>query len=783
MKNLKTIGLILLIFSLTSGWCQDKKSISIGLLGDKLSPTYSASIKNLQDEIRAVVGEEAEVTFKQILLNNFDISRAESNYRQLVNDDTDIILAFGLINNMFLYSEPSIPIPTLAHGGVISDLIDLPDDQNATNRNNINFILAPISYTEDLNAFYQVYDYKSIGIIVDEIMMNNLPLKNFFDSYFADRSIEYRFLPIDDAANQLNASLDGIDAVYVAGGFYLDDTDFSNIIQAINDRELPSFSALGIRDLERGVLATNQSDTYIDNFIRRIALHIEAVIKGTNPSELPQKLDYKKQLTLNFVTAMNIGFPLRYSSLAKINFMGEVKENEFVINYSLADIMSKVVTANVSLSAERKNIDLDAQDVKIAKSNFLPGITANADGLYIDPKLAEISNGSNPEFSTSGNVQLSQTIYSEEAAANVTITEKQLQAEIQNFNATELDAILNGGIAYFNALIFKSNLRIQSENLKATRKNLNIAELNFEVGESSKYDELRFKSELASNTQNFLNAYRDFIQSLFTINQLLNNPIDLDIDLQDIDLNQVVFSGYTNNKLKELLDNPTTRPKVIQFLVEEAKRNSPELKSISYSTEANERILKLNSTGRFIPTVNLQGQYSHEFSRSGKGTTYPDFFGIPPDGTFNVGLNVSLPLFQRNQRNINKQTAIIQQDQLDLYRQDTELAIEKNINDIVAEIMNRIANIEIAKVAEEAAQQALLLTQSSYAEGESLLIELVDSQNTHLEAQLASANANYNFLLAGLTLERAMGLFFLLKTDDENLEFMRRVNQFILEKN
>lgn len=120
---------------------------------------------------------------------------------------------------------------------------------------------------------------------------------------------------------------------------------------------------------------------------------------------------------------------------------------------------------------------------------------------------------------------------------------------------------------------------------------------------------------------------------------------------------------------------------------------------------------------------------------------------------------------------------------MELFEQDTELAIEKNINDIMAELMNRIANIEISKVAEEAAKEALFLTQDSYAEGESLLVELLDAQNTYLRAQLSSATANYNYLLAAISLERIIGYFFLLNTESDNAEFMQRANQFILERN
>jgi len=782
MGYIRTICFVYVLLATTISWSQNKKQITIGLLGDKISANYNIALLNLQDEIRAVVGETATISFREILLNDFDIDMALANYESLISSDVDIILSFGLVNNMALYNLGAYPKPTLALGVANSDLITMPEGQNSTNVDNINFVIAPISYSKDLDAFYGLFDYRSIGIVMDELLLRNLPLREFFDSYFADKSITYKFIHITDG-KIINADLNKLDAVYIAGGYYMNDLDFTQMVDTINAKSLPSFSAFGIRDLERGVLATNQPDTFIDNFFRRIALNIEAVIDGTNPSQLPLILDYNQQLTLNYITAKNIGFPLRFSAISKVDFIGSDAEPNFEVKYSLLDIMSGVVDKNLSLNAERKEIELSGQDVKTAKSNFLPNVTANAGGLYVDPELAQVSIGLNPEFTTSGNVQLEQTIYSESAAANITIAEKQLDAQKESYNASELDAILNGAIAYFNALIFKTNVRVQNENLKTTRRNLEIAQLNFEIGESSKYDELRFRSELASNTQDFIDANRDLVQSMFTINQLLNNPIELEIDIEQADIGRGIFTGYSYAKLKDLIDNPLMRPALIEFLVEEAKKNSPELKNIGFSIEANERDYRLNSSGRFIPTVSLQGQYGLEFSRSGAGTGLPPGFGEPLTNTYNVGLNISLPIFQQNKRNINKQSTIILQDQLELFEQDTELAIEKNINDIMAELMNRIANIEISKVAEEAAKEAMFLTQSSYAEGESLLIELVDAQNTYLRAQLSSANANYNYLLAAISLERSIGYFFLLNSDSDNVEFMQRANQFILERN
>lgn len=761
---------------------QERKQYTIGLLGDQIGKDYQQQIAELKSNIRAVLGEFATVDFRDILLNNYELEKARTNYRQLVEEGVDIVLAFGLVNNMALGERDSFPIPTLALGLANADFINIPENQNYTGINNLNYLVAPVSYYDDLHVFKDLYDYKRLGIVMDKLLMDNIPFEEYFDEYFEDKEAEYSFIPLDETLNLSDRLLE-FDAIYVAGGYYLTDDEFRAMAAEIMEANLPSFSAFGLEDLERGLMATNQADTYINFYYRRIALNIEAVVKGINPSELPINIDTNRQLSVNFIVANNVDLPLRFSKISTVNFVGNQEEMEFDVRYRLVDIMRGVINENLDLTAERKGLELAEQDVKTAKSNYYPNLNAAASATYTDPKLAEVSVGNNPEFRTLGVAQLDQVVYSESAGAGITISENRLGAQRENYNAFELDQILNGALAYFNALIFKTNVFIQNQNLKTTRKNLEIAQLNFEVGESSKYDELRFRSELASNTIDFLNANRDYVQSIYSLNQLLNNPIEITVDVEDANIGEGIFEGYSYDRLKELIDDPTLRPGLVDFLIEEAKNNAPELKNLNFLNQANERNYRLANGGRFMPTVSLSGQYSYEFNRSGAGSEFNPAFGSIPQGAYNVGLNLSLPIFNQTRNDINKQSAFIQREQIDIFRSNTELAIEKNINDIITDLMNRIANIEISKIAEEAAREALELTQSSYAEGESLLIELVDAQNTFLQAQLASANANYNYLLAAISLERAIGYYFMLNTEAANAEFMQRANQFILERN
>ena len=107
------------------------------------------------------------------------------------------------------------------------------------------------------------------------------------------------------------------------------------------------------------------------------------------------------------------------------------------------------------------------------------------------------------------------------------------------------------------------------------------------------------------------------------------------------------------------------------------------------------------------------------------------------------------------------------------------LNIEKNINDSVLELVNQVSNIELSKVFEETAKEALDLTQTSYANGAVNIVQLLDAQNNYLQAQLASANATYNYLQSSMQLERSLGLFFLLQDETERQAFAQRFFEFL----
>lgn len=774
----------MLLALLSVGLFAQKKTYSIGVLVDNSTAEIEPIRRNLEREIQAVVGEDAVMNFPSgsYLINSYNLDTARNNYNQLLNDENiDIILAFGAVNNLIIKNQSNYPKPTFLFGAVNIDLVNVDLNKQTSGIENYTYLIQTVSFKEDLQKFKELTSFTNVGIVVEAKIAEILPLKETFDKQFADLDATYKMIPYENL-NDITGNLDGVDAVYLAGGFFLQSDEVKQLAKVFIDKKLPSFTTTNKNDVIDGLFATNQEDEQLDQLLRRIALSIEAYISGEKLSDLPVFIESNPRLTINYNTAEKIDVPIKYSLINSTDFVGDFKNSISEKQYTLITAIDQVLEQNLSLASQEKDVELSEQDVKTANSNYLPNVSTSASATYVDPDAAANSFGQNPEYSTSGNVTLQQTVFSEAANANITIQKNLLKAQQENLNTTQLDLIFDISNAYFTTLILKANAQIQLRNLDLTKRNLQIAKQNFEAGQSGKSDVLRFQSQMAQNQQSLVEAVNQLEQGFILLNQLLNNPTEKEIDVEDAELKKGIFKEYNYNEITELLDSPKLRETFTLFLIEEAKKNAPELKALDYNLEATKRSEKLYGSGRFLPTVALQAQYNRTFNRSGAGSTA--FAGTTLlDDNYNVALNVSIPIFNQNLNNINKQNATIQKDQLNINKANFELGISANVRNNVLNLINQLSNIELSGVSEEAAKEALELTQTSYSSGSVNIITLLDAQTNYLNAQLASTNAIYNFLINALQLERTLGYYFLLNTETENNLFRQRFLEYQTNKN
>lgn len=755
-----------LIFILLFSSCQIAyaKTYKVGAMVDIFNTGFAPFYKELQDEVKAVVGQDAAIEFPAdaVLVNDFDVELARTQYQKLLDRDVDIILAFGPTTNEVISAQSKHAKPTILFSAINIDLVDVDTSRTTSGINNFTYILAPWTFEKDLQDFRTLYNFRKVAVLGASGPWNTKNLRDNLDQTFAKLNAEYETVAFE-SIEQLSQDLDGFDAVYMSKGFNLLPETMQRIADLLIQLKLPSFTTNLSDDVQNGWLATNNTDANYQRLIRRVALGVEAVASGENLANRPVGVDLADSITVNYNTAEKIGLPIRYSQIATLNLIGSFDEVVYDKRYTIQEAIETALHNNLNLQASQLNVELSEQNVALARSSYYPDLNASISGTKIDPDLARLAGGSNPENTISGSATLSQLLFSEDSSAAISAQRYLSKADAATHRVNQLDTVLATSRAAFDVLRLRNALQSQTQNLEITNRNLAVAQQNYEAGQEGKGDILRFQSEKASNMQSVINAINALRQGQNALNVLLNVPISQRTEIKDVTLKNSNMEphDFSYERLSRVLDDPSEQLVFEDFLLLKAMEISPELIALDFNLKAVERNIAQYGWRRYLPDVSARAQYNEVFDRSGVGVPDPN---VALDDDYNVGLVLSFPLFNRNQDNVNKRIAKKQKQQLEFQIASQRQVIENNIRNAVLDLSSRTAEIELSRVSEKAALESLGLTEASYATGAATVTELIDSQTTYLQAQLASANALYNFIDSALGLERSIGTFVVLKS-------------------
>ena len=131
---------------------------------------------------------------------------------------------------------------------------------------------------------------------------------------------------------------------------------------------------------------------------------------------------------------------------------------------------------------------------------------------------------------------------------------------------------------------------------------------------------------------------------------------------------------------------------------------------------------------------------------------------------------IFFPIFAGGKRHNQTRQAQVQLDQLNLQKANTEkqlqIAIRQNITTMETSMKSYAASLESVDLA----RKAYDISAKSYSVGKSTVTELNDAQLTLTQAELASSQAVYEFLVAKSNLEKTLGRDFLDEEGNVNFE-------------
>ncbi len=363
----------------------------------------------------------------------------------------------------------------------------------------------------------------------------------------------------------------------------------------------------------------------------------------------------------------------------------------------------------------------------ILQLNALPGDFFGAPGTTILAPLGQ-------KWNSVAGVNLSQKIFDQSVFTGLQAARTTREFYQVNAQLTEEQVIERVANNYYQVYVQRQKLILIDNTYKNTEKTRNIIKGQFESGLARKIDLDRMNVNLRNietQRQTLINAVQLQENAL---KFYMGMPINTPITLPDSDF-----------KVKPLaLEESTDVTKLAQYQLLKKQE-----KLYYYNKKAQ--------IAAYYPTLSLTAGYNY----IGQGPELP-WFKKPSDGVYwsdysTIGLNLHIPIFN----GFGTRSKVRQAD-IDLRKtaediKDAKLSLDMAFENAKTQITNSLITIENQKENAQLAKEVLDNTQNNYTQGLATLTDLLDAENSHIEAQNNYTAALLDYKLAEVQLIKAKG--------------------------
>ena len=370
-----------------------------------------------------------------------------------------------------------------------------------------------------------------------------------------------------------------------------------------------------------------------------------------------------------------------------------------------------------------------------ARAALLPQVNGEASLSRARTELDGIS-GSTTSTSRDYRVSAGQVLFDWSRFANLRAQRHVSRAADLQLEAAYDELIVRTAAAYFNALVAIESYSAAQTNEAAARKQFDYADKRLEVGLApitdvhearAQYDQARADTILSRN------ALEDAYQAL---SEITGAPVR---DLRGLpeDFTPVLPANRAD----------------IEALVAAAGSGNPSLLASAQQLDAAQAGVSAARAGHY-PTLSLGASW-------GKSASWGDSIGggsRTPDNTSNaIGLTLSVPIFAGGAVQSGVRQALAQRDLAQYGMEQQRRALDRNTRNAWQSVVAGISEVEARRLAVVSAQAAYDASQVGLEVGTRTVLDLVQNQRTLFAAQVAYAQARYNFLLNRLLLSQAVG--------------------------
>ncbi len=390
--------------------------------------------------------------------------------------------------------------------------------------------------------------------------------------------------------------------------------------------------------------------------------------------------------------------------------------------------------------ALKSRLDITNADAKIleAKAGALPKVTGNANITY-NPIIQEIALGGQtfkmgqPWVAVAG-VQLQQALFNQQVFIGLKAAKSTKEFYQLNANLTEEQIIERVSNAYFQVFTAQEQKNTLESSYSSTEKVRNVIKSLYDNGLSKKIDLDRTNVNLTNIETNIKQSNNGITQAENALKFYMGMPIETKIQLVQEDM------AVTPHLLDDTV-NTDERTEVKVLL-----KNKELLEYQKKATVAN-----------YYPTVNLTANYNWQglgekfplTNGSSKGVMWSDYSAI--------GLGINIPIFNGFATKAKVQQNQIDIDKLEIDIKDTKLGLDQAYQNAKAKIENSLATLESQKANVKLAEDVLADTKSNYQYGLATLTDLLDAENSLVQAKNNYTTAILDYKIAEVQYYKSKG--------------------------
>ncbi|MDB0071939.1 TolC family protein [Candidatus Pelagibacter sp.] len=408
--------------------------------------------------------------------------------------------------------------------------------------------------------------------------------------------------------------------------------------------------------------------------------------------------------------------------------------NQQVLAVTLFEALTEAYKNNTDLNAERENINISEEDLKISKGNYLPTVTISGSKSQEDTSKLTNRSGVEQSFNdvdpSTQSIKIEQTLIDFGRNADVQKSQIGIRLAAVKLLKKEQEVLLKAIEAYSGLVLANKKLKINQSNLSLLERQVETNKARLERGQITLSDLAQSESSLAGAQANFIQSKNEIISSKLNYENVIGPIADI-------------------NSLNNNFDIKLMLPDNLSDAIDKSKKYNPELIIAKLEYEQSEKDV-LISRSDLSPSAKLsyENSKSQDLSSSYderdknilKATvTWPIYSG----GKNRASLNKSRNLQNRKKLLLNSATKA----------NNSNVAISWSTLQSSKSLLNSVnSQVKAAEIANEG-----ITVEYETGLGRSTL-DVIQSNSILLSSKISLADSERNYLLSQFKLLQAIGL-------------------------